>query len=243
MYNYISMELLKVRHARLQRTLIFGGLLAALFTVIWFVGSNSVLPSTMLATVQNNFSTIWIFVLTFALVYEKIVQERQAGDGFHVRTSILNIYKYAHALTITLYWMFFKTLIIYEVVSYALLYLLFGPLTSGFGYVKLILIPVIFIMIYAFWMIPLVFMSIHVAGVLIAGLLQISFGILSVMLPTLYSPWSLFSSTIANISGVSRNGMPTNEYDSMLWIFCLLVFTVFILIYEIVLKFLDNRNR
>lgn len=239
MNNYISMEFLKLKHSRINKIMLSSGILTSLFTIIWFLTSSSLDVKTVLGTFQNNFSIIWIFILTFVLVIEKIYQERKAGNFFNVRSTVLNHRKYIHSLMISLYWVFFKTLLVYELISYVSSIMLYG--LDPFKYISLLILPSLFIMLYAVWLIPLMYVIVRKLGVFVGGLITFFMAIMAIILPPMVTPWSLFTTTISNISGIARNGISLGESDHSLIIVSGVVFLIIICIYELVIAY-SNRG-
>ena len=238
MRNYIDMEFLKSKHSRLNKTMLSASILAAIFTIVWFLSSPTLDTTTVMATVQNNFSIIWIFILIFALVFEKIAQEKIAGNSFNIRSTILNIRTYSHALMFNLYWVFFKSVLTYELTSYIGITILFGPIHHG--YIHLILLPIIVIMLYAIWLIPLIFILTRWLGTLLSALITFALTLTAIILPPLFTPWSLFTTTLSSIAGVARNGIATNTDNSSLLLWSIITFTIMLVIYELILKYVTK---
>ncbi|MBC6499481.1 hypothetical protein H7R52_14615 [Weissella confusa] len=63
----------------------------------------SLANNVRLATFQNNFVTIWLYIGLIVLAFEKARQEQNAGNFFNVRHSVIDIPNYYRALVLNLY--------------------------------------------------------------------------------------------------------------------------------------------
>ncbi|WP_270765038.1 hypothetical protein [Weissella confusa] len=243
MYKYISMEILKTRHARIQWIVIVLGVVTALYSLI-FLGTPMITPELLFGSAQNNFSTIWIFTVSFAVAYERIKQEKDAGNYLNIRAATQNnIFNYVNGLSVSMYYLFFKALVAYEIISYLIMNSSFNMFSLDAGFIKLIVTSIVLIILYAVWLLPLIYGLIRFLGVLFAAVMSILFAVIAVLLPPLYSPWSLFAASIANVFSMSRNGLPVKETNPELLGYCFVVGILLILLYELILKFIAKGNQ
>lgn len=114
MHRYLSIEYLKRSHSHISWEVVATNIIATSFTSIWLLPTS--LPNNIrLATFQNNFTTIWLYIGLTVLAFEKARQEQAAGNFFNVRQSVIDMPTYYRALVLNLYWLFFKGLVLYEV--------------------------------------------------------------------------------------------------------------------------------
>jgi len=211
MKRYLSMEYLKLRHSHISWVVIATNIIATGFTSVWLLPT--ALPNNVrLATFQNNFTTIWLYIGLTVLAFEKSRQEQTAGNFFNVRQSAVDIPNYYRALVLNLYWLFFKGLVIYEVLS-----LTFMALTSGLSNLNLyqtVLLPTLFIALFASWLLPVIYLLIINLPNIIAV-----FAVLSLLISGLTAvptPWSIATYNIAHMAGVNPNGIAVDYYSNSL---------------------------
>ena len=238
MSHYLSMEHLKLQHSHINWLMVVANVIAAGFTVIWLLTS-PLQNSVRLATFQNNFSTIWIFLTLTVLAIEKIRQERNAGNFFNVRESVIDTPKYYHALLLNLYWSFLKGFALYEVAAIAFLAFIFG--LSDINFYQGFVLPILFIAIFAAWLLPVIYLLVinlnNVIGVVVV------IGILASALSNFPTPWSFAIHNIAYIAGVKPNGLALGHYSNVLiWPTLLTTFVMFALL-EGILYLYTRRHK
>ncbi|WP_373892143.1 hypothetical protein ACAW68_01730 [Weissella confusa] len=211
MNRYLSMEYLKLRHSHISWVVVATNIIANVFTSIWLLPTS--LPNNIrLATFQNNFTTIWLYTGLTVLAFEKARQEQVAGNFFNVRQSVIDMPTYYHALVLNLYWLFFKGLVLYEVLS-----LTFIAFTSGISDLNLyqgIVLPMLFIALFASWLLPVIYLLIINLPNFITVLAVLSLLISGV--GTLPTPWSVATYNIAHLAGVNPNGLAIDHYSNSL---------------------------
>lgn len=208
---YLSMEHLKLRRSSINWVVVATNVIAAGFTGIMLL--TAPLPNRVrLATFQNNFSVIWLYIGLTVLALEKARQEQNAGNFFNVRESVIDMPNYYHALFLNLYQVFIKGLILYEALAIAFLFFVFG--LTGINYCQGVLLPAIFIALFAVWLLPAIYLLVinlnHIIAVVLVLALLVS-GVFA--LPT---PWSIATYNIAYLAGLSPNGLPLSIYNNTL---------------------------
>lgn len=211
MNHYLSMEYLKLRHSHINWVVIATDVIAAGFTSIWLLPA-SLANNVCLATFQNNFVTIWLYIGLVVLAFEKARQEQNAGNFFNVRQSVIDIPNYYRALILNLYWLFLKGLALYEVLSLAFLTFTYG--LSNLNLYQGVLLPMLFIALFALWLLPVIYLLIINLPNIIAVLAVLS--LLISGLSTLPTPWSIATYNIAHLAGVNPNGMAIDYYSNNL---------------------------
>ena len=211
MNRYLSMEYLKLRHSHISWVVGATNIIATGFTSIWLLPTS--LPNNIrLATFQNNYTTIWLYIGLTVLAFEKARQEQVAGNFFNVRQAVIDMPTYYRALVLNLYWLFFKGLVLYEVLS-----LTFIAFTSGISDLNLyqgIVLPMLFIALFASWLLPVIYLLIINLPNIMAVLAVLS--LLISGLGTLPTPWSVATYNIAHLVGVNPNGLAIGHYSNSL---------------------------
>lgn len=211
MNHYLSMEYLKLRHSHINWVVIATDVIVAGFTSIWLLPA-SLANNVRLATFQNNFVTIWLYIGLIVLAFEKARQEQNTGNFFNVRQSVIDIPNYYRALVLNLYWLFLKGLALYEVLSLAFLTFTYG--LSNLNLYQVVLLPMLFIALFALWLLPVIYLLIINLPNIIAVLAVLS--LLISGLSTLPTPWSIATYNIAHLAGFNPNGMAIDYYSNSL---------------------------
>ena len=211
MHRYLSIEYLKLRHSHISWVVVATNIIATSFTSIWLLPTS--LPNNIrLATFQNNFTTIWLYIGLTVLAFEKARQGQAAGNFFNVRQSVIDMPTYYRDLVLNLYWLFFKGLVLYEVLS-----LTFIAFTSGISNLNLyqgIVLPMLFIALFASWLLPVIYLLIINLPNFITVLVVLSLLISGV--GTLPTTWSVATYNIAHLAGVNPNGLAIDHYSNSL---------------------------
>ncbi|TGE71480.1 hypothetical protein [Weissella confusa] len=211
MNRYLSMEYLKLRHSHISWVVGATNIIATGFTSIWLLPTS--LPNNIrLATFQNNYTTIWLYIGLTVLAFEKARQEQVTGNFFNVRQAVIDMPTYYRTLVLNLYWLFFKGLVLYEVLS-----LTFIAFTSGISDLNLyqgIVLPMLFIALFASWLLPVIYLLIINLPNIMAVLAVLS--LLISGLGTLPTPWSVATYNIAHLAGVNPNGLAIGHYSNSL---------------------------
>ena len=129
-----------------------------------------------------------------------------------MRQSVIDIPNYYRALVLNLSWLFLKGLALYEVLSLAFLTFTYG--LSNLNLYQGVLLPMLFIALFALWLLPVIYLLIINLPNIIAVLAVLS--LLISGLSTLPTPWSIATYNIAHLAGVNPNGMAIDYYSNNL---------------------------
>ena len=237
MNHYLSMEHLKLRHSYINWVVVATNVIAVGFTGIMLLTA-PLTNAVRLATFQNNFSVIWLYIGLTVLALEKSRQEQNAGNFFNVRDSVIDMPKYYHAVFLNLYLVFIEGLILYETFALTLLFLVFR--LTGIDLYQEMFLPGIFIALFAAWLLPVIYLLVINLNHIVA--VALVFALLVSGLFTLPTPWSVATYNIAYLAGLSPNGLPLSHDNNTLIGSALLTTLVMIALLEGIL-YLHTRRQ